>query len=184
MPQQFLPFIAPGATVISKIVSVFCEDETWTYFHGGYPIFYHKADDKKMFRLLSAQLVVSGSCRQVDIIKTFGVSKNSVIRSTNKLREGGSEAFFQPRKGRRRGTVLTPEVLKRAQKLLDQRYSRRDISKELNVPYDTLRKAINQGRLHEHKSLATPGTTKSSRNTFRTLDLQLKTLSRLSPNIT
>ncbi len=41
-----------------------------------------------MFRFITAQLVVSGACRQVDIISCFGVSKNSVLRSVNKLRNG------------------------------------------------------------------------------------------------
>jgi hypothetical protein len=47
--------------------------------------------------------------------------------------------------------VLTPEVLEKAQASLDQGQSRRDIAQELHVPPDTLRKAINDGRLREPK---------------------------------
>jgi len=105
-----------------------------------------------MFRFITSQLVVSGSCRQVDIIKTFGVSKSSVIRSINRLQEEGAEAIFRPRKRRRGGTKLTPEVVKLAQLLLDQGRSRTETAQEVGVKRDTLRKAIGDGRLHEPSS--------------------------------
>ena len=45
--------------------------------------------------------------------------------------------------------VLTPEVIVKAQGLLDEGYCRGDVCKELKVKYDTLRKAIAAGRLPE-----------------------------------
>ena len=150
------------------MISVKCEDDVWTYYHGGHPIYLHRADDTKMFRFITSQLVVTGSCRQVDIIKSFGVSKNSVIRSVNKLRNEGAEAFFKPRKGRRKGTIFTPTVLKKAQSLLDQGLSRQDTAEELGVKVDTLRKAIGDNRLHEPvlylPSSSDRATSKSSRD--------------------
>lgn len=161
--QLILPCIPLGATEINNKVGVFCEDDRWTYFFGGHPIFSHRSDDLRMFRIVTAQLIESGGCRQVDIIRTFGVSKSSVIRSVNKLRQGGVEAFFKPRAVRYGGTVLTGQVLKKAQSLLDEQYSRVDIAGKLGVKYDTLRKAINDGRLKESKPELTL-TTKSFRN--------------------
>lgn len=64
-----------------------------------------------MFRVVTAQLIESGGCRQVDILRTFGVPKSSVIRSVTKLRQGGVEAFFKPRAVSSGGTVLTQQVL-------------------------------------------------------------------------
>jgi hypothetical protein len=81
----------------------------------------------------------------------------------NKLRKDGAEAFFVQRPGRRGGKVLTSKVLEKAKGLLDQGYTRSDVSQELNVKYDTLRKAINDGRLLEPKHTET-AITKSSRN--------------------
>ncbi len=112
-------------------------------------------------------MVESGGCRQVDIIRTFGVSKSSVIRSVNKLRQEGVEAFFKPRAVRYGGTVLTPQVLSHAQSLLDEEYSRTEVANNLCVKYDTLRKAINDGRLKESK-IQRKLTTKSSRTTVDT----------------
>lgn len=48
--------------------------------------------------------------------------------------------------------------------MLDEHYSRTDVANKLRVKYDTLRKAINDGRLKESKTHRTV-TTKSFRNT-------------------
>jgi hypothetical protein len=162
--QTILPLIPFGASKINDIVSVYREECRWTYFMSMYPIYSHDADDLKMFRMVTAQLIESGACRQVDILNTFGVPKSSVVRSQNKLRQGGTEAFFKPRQGRKGGSVLNPTVLERAQGLLNQGYSKRDTADELNVITDTLRKAINDGRLSEPALKQVPATTKSSRN--------------------
>ena len=92
MPQQILPLIPRGATQINGLVSVWRDNETWTYFYATHPIYSHKKNDQRMFRLVTSQLIDSGACRQIDIIETFGISKSSVIRSLNKLRSGGAEA--------------------------------------------------------------------------------------------
>ena len=163
MPQQILPLIPRGATKINGLISVWRDAEIWTYFLGTYPIYSHRKTDQRMFRLITSQLIDSGACRQVDVIRTFGVSKSSVIRSLNKLRSGGPEAFFVQRRGRRGGKVLTSAMLEKAQRLLDQGYTRSDAAQELSVNYDTFRKAIDDGRLIEPKYFQA-AITKSSRN--------------------
>ena len=163
MPQQILPLIPRGATQINGLISVWRDEETWTYFYGAHPIYSHRKSDRRMFRLVTSQLIDSGACRQVDIRTTFGVSKSSVIRSLNKLRSGGAEGFFVQRRGRRGGKVFTSEMLEKAQALLEQGYTRNEAVQELGVKHDTFRKAINDGRLIESRSKE-PVITKSSRN--------------------
>lgn len=102
-----------------------------------------------MFRVISSQLIDSGSCTQAEIIHGFGVSKSSVARSIRCYREEGVEAFFQPRGGRRGGKILNQEVLAVAQRLLDEGHSRGEVAAELDVKPDTLRKAIADARLCE-----------------------------------
>jgi len=161
--QLLLPFISPGVTQINPWVSVWADDGRWTYFLGAFPIYSHRVDDQRMFRMTIAQLIESGTCRQTEVIIAFGVSKSSVIRAQNKLRKGGVEAFFIDRRGRKCGTVLTPKVLVKAQSFLDEGLPRREITEELGVKYDTFRKAINDGRLKEKERLE-PTTNKSIRS--------------------
>ena len=162
MPQQILPLIPYGSTPINNLVSVYRDDSRWIYSIGLYPIYSHESKNLRMFRLFTSQLIESGACRQVEIINTFGVSKSSVIRGVNKLRADGPEAFFRERRGCRKGGVLTPPVLKKAQDLLDKGYTRNDTAEEISVRYDTLRKAINDGRLKENRTYDAP-VSKSSR---------------------
>jgi Transposase protein len=148
IPQALLPLIADGATRVSDLISVIRENSQWVYFCGAQPVFHHAERDVASFRMFTAQLICQGACRQVDIVRAFGVSKNSVIRSVDRYRTGGVKAFYAPRPTRR-ASVLTPEVTVQAQQLLGAGWSRREVADHLHLKVDTLRKAIQQGRLTE-----------------------------------
>ncbi len=79
-------------------------------------------------------------------MRAFGVSKNSVVRSINTYRAAGVKAFYAPRPTRG-ASVLTPQVKAQAQQLLGVGWSPREVAEHLNLKRDTLRKAIQQGRL-------------------------------------
>jgi hypothetical protein len=100
------------------------------------------------FGMFTAQLICQGACRQVDVLRAFGVSKTSVIRSVNKYRAGGVNAFYSPCAARS-DSVMTPEITLRAQQLLGGGWSRKDVAEQLGLKPDTLRKAIQHGRLVE-----------------------------------
>ena len=141
-----MPLIADGATRISDSISVVRENGQWIYFCGVQPVFQHAESDRRGFRMFTAQLICQGACRLTDIVRAFGVSKNSVIRNVNKYRAGGVGAFYTPRTPRG-ASVITPEVAAQAQQLLAAGLSPREVAKELGLKLDTLRKAIQQGRL-------------------------------------
>ena len=63
MLQIILPLIPHGATPINSVVSVWRDDDRWAYFHGTHPIYSHKADDRRMFRLATSQLIDAGACK-------------------------------------------------------------------------------------------------------------------------
>ena len=148
MPQAWLPLIPSGATLINDVLSVFKKDGKWFYFCGVNPIFFHHENDRRSFRMFTAQLVCQGMCKQAEVVRAFGVSKNSVNRSVKKYRNEGPSAFFALRKGHQ-GSVLTDEVKALAQELLNQGKTKHEVAEELGVKYDTLRKAVSQGRLSE-----------------------------------
>ena len=96
--------------------------------------------------MFTAQLVCRGGCKPVEIERAFGVSKNSVSRSVKKYQEKGAEAFFQPRKGRG-GGVITKEVKTHIETLFATGKDKHEVAEELGIKYDTLRKAVSQGRV-------------------------------------
>ena len=73
MPQALLPLVPAGATAINDFFSVVREDGQWAYFLGVRPVFQHGEDDQHSFRMFTAQLICQGSCRQSEIVRTFGV---------------------------------------------------------------------------------------------------------------
>lgn len=147
--QSIIPFIPAGATKINDIVTLVRDGEEYSYYVGLWPIYKHKANDDNHFRLISAQLIDSGTCRQCELVKAFAVSRKKLNRAKKQLKERGIASFFSKRSGRKGGTVLTPDKLKQAQQLLDHRESRCEVASRLNIRPDTLRKAINDGRLSE-----------------------------------
>jgi transposase len=151
MPQKLLPIIPQGSIPINNLINVVREDNQWIYFCGIQPIFLHADDDLKSFRMFTAQLCCQGGCTQAQIIRIFGISKNSVLRAIAKYHQEGINGFYRQRRGHD-GRVITAEVKDRAQRLLDLGHNRKEVSKELGLKYDTLRKAINQGRLREETS--------------------------------
>jgi hypothetical protein len=76
----------------------------------------------------------------------FGVSKSSVIRSVNKYRREGIQGFYQ-RRLTRGAPVITPEVVQQAEQLFLQGLSKAEVARRLAIPYDALRKAVDQGRV-------------------------------------
>ncbi len=161
--QLILPLIPSGATEINHHVCVWRSEDRWTYFLGDHPIYSHHPSDQQLFRLFTSMLIDTGACRQIEIITTFGVSKSSADRAVKLLRAEGTEGFFKKRKVRYGGTVLTAVKLEKAQQLLQQQCDRHEVAAELDVPYDTLRKAISAGRLVVPAPPET-ATTKSSRD--------------------
>lgn len=125
------------------------------YFNDYGPVQVHDVDDLRTFRLATSQFHDLGLVTQAEIVRTFGVSKKSVLRSVKLFREKGAAGFFVAR--RTRGpAVLTPPVLERAQELLNQGVKVPVVAAKLGLKRDTLRKAVRAGRLqkppHEGKS--------------------------------
>ena len=133
--------------MINDIVCVENIKGTWTYSVYLWPIYTHEQSRRAQFRYAVSSLINAGLCQQAQIARTFGVDRKMLGRAQKQLRERGAESFFQKRPGRSGGTILSDERLARAQQLLNDGLSRAEISAELQIKSDTLRKALNDGRL-------------------------------------
>ena len=153
MPQTLLPIFAEESTLINAVLSFEKRAGTVWYFHACMPVFSHEEADYRSFNMFTSQLVEMGQCTQMDIVRAFGVSPISVKRHVKRFRAGGPGAFFGGRKAKR-PTVWTPQVLNRAQELLNQGQPRNAVADLLGIKKDTLYRAIHSGRLVEHKKKA------------------------------
>lgn len=149
MPQLTLPIFPEESTPINFAVAVEKRDGIVYYFHGLLPVFSHKESDVKSFRMFTSQLVANGSCKQVDIIRAFGVPPISVKRSVKLYRDKGPSGFYEKKESPKSPRVLTPEMLKKAQALLDEGMKQNEVAETLGIKRDTFRKAVNSGKLIE-----------------------------------
>ncbi len=162
--QPTLALKPQGATSINEQVCVVPENGEWVYYISMCPVYWHAESDDDHFRLVIAQLIVSGACRHHEIVAAFGLTKNRVCRAVRQLRERGIKSFFEKRATRKGGTRLTAGKLSQAQTFLNRGMSRQDVAEDLQVKKDTLRKAINDGRLEEPEEQVKISSTLSERS--------------------
>ena len=152
MPQMQLPVFCDGVTAITNDVGYQKTENTVVYFYGTMPVFSHALEDLDSFRMIVSQLYVNGSVPQSVLAKAFQIKPLALKRWVKKYREEGPGSFFKSRKGGSRARVLTAEVLEKVQARLDTGYTISEISKELTLSYDVLRKAVADGRLSKPDS--------------------------------
>lgn len=149
--DELLPLIPYGATEISDVISVVNQNDTWTYFHGGLPVFRHDANDKKAFKMITSSFIDQGLCRNVDIQNSFNVSKSGIIRNCKKFKKDGPAAFYNPIKRSGNASVLTKEKIIEIEELFELGLKRSEAAKETGIKHCTISKAIQQGRIIEKK---------------------------------
>jgi transposase-like protein len=148
--QKLLPLFSTDVTLINSLIGFSKRDNQVYYFNGQMPLFFHAEDDMESFKMFMAQLYVQGNVKQSEINRVFKLNAINMKRWVQKFKEGGPGAFYKKESSSkaRRNSVLTEEVIKKVQSLLDEGYGVSKIGKELNLKADTLRKAISSGKLH------------------------------------
>lgn len=142
-----LPVFYDGVTAITNDVGYQKTEDTVVYFYGTLPVFSHAVDDLNSFRMIVSQLYINGSVAQSKLAQVFQIKPLALKRWVKRYREEGPGTFFKSRKGGSKARVLTAEVLEKVQGRLNEGYTISEISKELNISYDVLRKAVGDGRL-------------------------------------
>jgi len=154
MKEVPLPLVPEGSTPINEKINVLRENGYWIYSLFLFPVYSHAEADGNSFRFIIASLVNTGLCRVCEIASAFGIGKQKVLRAVRQLKERGPASFFLPRNRRCGGTILTAVKLIRIQQELNRGATRGEIAEKFNIKRDTLRKAINDGRLEEPRPAA------------------------------
>jgi len=149
MPKAHLPVFAKGLIYINPSLSYEKQDGNITYFNGMMPVFTHDENDLNTFRMITSQFYINGNVTQSEICQTFGLPAITVKRAVKKYREEGVSGFYKPRKTRVGGTILTTEILGKAQELLNQHKEVTEIAGILDIKRNTLNKAVLDKRLHK-----------------------------------
>jgi hypothetical protein len=147
MPQLQLPIFPAGVTEINGEIAVQKEAGRVCYIHGHLPVFQHEEQDVRSFRMFTSQMIVSGTVKPKEIVKTFGVPMITVKRYMKVYRDQGAMGFYEVKPRHSSASVLKAEVLEQAQQLLDEGRSVPEVAEAVQVLANTLHKAIRAGRL-------------------------------------
>lgn len=154
MPQLQLPLFPVEVTEINPRVAVEAKDGRVCYIHGHLPIFQHEEKDVWSFRMFTSQMIVNGTAKPKEIVRTFRVPMGTVKRYMKVYRDHGAKGFYEPKPRHSSASVLKGEVLERAQQCLDQGQNVPEVAKQLNVLGNTIHKAIRAGRLRQPQKKA------------------------------
>jgi Mor family transcriptional regulator len=154
MPELQLPLFPVGVTEINPRVAVEAKDGRVCYIHGHLPIFQHEEKDVWSFRMFTSQMIVNGTAKPKEIVRTFRVPMGTVKRYMKVYRDHGAKGFYEPKPRHSSASVLKGEVLERAQQCLDQGQNVPEVAKQLNVLGNTIHKAIRAGRLRQPQKKA------------------------------
>ena len=147
MPQLLLQGFPEGAIRIGAMLSVLKKAGRVTYFVGQDSYFSHPEQDRNSQRYAIASLIANGHVRPSEVERSdLGIAHRTLMNWTAQLAARGADSFFGPR-GRRGGTVMTPEKAAECARLLDEGSTIADAARLAGVGESTLRKAAKSGRV-------------------------------------
>ncbi len=147
MAQLLLPLFPPDTTLITPVLGVRQQDGLVIYLLSGMPIYSHETNELHKFRFTTSNFLLQGLCKNVDIVRIFHVSTDSVRRWKKRLSEEGEDAFFKEENRHGRSHKLLPDKLDRIQLELDKGRSVNSIAKDENISEGSIRYSISLGRL-------------------------------------
>lgn len=149
--QLLLPIFPRETKLITPTSGVFEKDEFVYYLHSGMPKSTHHKNNLKSFRFTTSRFIDLGLCRQSDIIRTFGVSEDSIRKSLQLYRNKGEEGFFGAGQRQRICHKLVPDRLERTPKMLDNGMSNLSIARKEKISEGTIRYTLQTGNLKKTK---------------------------------
>ncbi len=145
--QMQLPIFPVNTRMLSSTWGVFEKDNFVYYLHNGSPVHVHDKNDINTYRYVTASLIVNHSCRATDLSRVFGVGVRNFERYAQRLRDLGTESFFNPTDERGKCYKMTPDKIKDAQKHLDNACSNKQTAKTIGVNEATIRYHLKKGTL-------------------------------------
>ncbi len=145
--QMQLPLFPPETKMLSDTWGVFEKDNMVYYIHSGQPVHIHSKSDIPTFRYIMAVLVNNHNCSIGQLSEVFGVNRKNIERYAQRLRDGGTEAFFNPVDNRGKCYKVSAQMLTQIQDLINAGVSQLRIAKQLNISESAIRYHLRIGNL-------------------------------------
>ncbi len=155
MLQLHLPPFPSDAKAVSSELAVLLDDTRLVVFNASGEIYTCARDDREGMRLAAAMFTSLGLAKPAALARALEMHPSTVLRSRQRLDEGGVAAVKSQKRGPKGPSKLTDEVCARAQRCLDQGWSVRRVAEEIGLVEGTVRHAIKRGLLSRPAGVGT-----------------------------
>ncbi len=145
--QMQLPFFPASTKLVNPTLGFYESEGLVQYLHLGSPIFCHQKDDLSSYRYVCGNLIYNKLCTVSELSRALGVNKRNIERYAQSVRENGPGHFFQKEDRRGQCHKMTPEILEKAQGLLNSGMSQLKTGRELGVSESSIRYHLRKGTL-------------------------------------
>lgn len=151
--QHRMPFLPSEAEQVSVHLAVTRDDGHLTFVNASGPIFTCREDDEGSLRFAAAMLTEPslGLATPTEVAQVLGRHRSRVHEYRKRYQEGGAEVLEVQRRGPRGASKLKEDRVARAQTLMNEGQSNRQVAGSVGVSEGTIRKAIKEGRLSRPK---------------------------------
>lgn len=146
MLSSFLPLLPPGAIELSARLAIHEDGNRLVFFNAGGPIYSCTRDDRTAVRLGALTMLAQGLVGVTVLANALGLHRTTLFRDAKKFEREGIAGLLKPA-GPTGPHVFTPDVVERAQRLLDSGESIRSTAKSVGVSNTGLQHAIARGLL-------------------------------------
>lgn len=149
-----LPLLPHGAREISDSLAILDDGVSIVFFNAAGPIYSCRSDDRTGIRLGAVTVLKQGLAGPSAVAEALSLHRTTLFRDVRKHDEYGVTGLLEKRRGPKGPHALTPDVTRRAQKLLERGDSIRATALSVGLSERGLRHAIQRGLLVPRSSAA------------------------------
>lgn len=160
-----LDLLPPDAVTVGDSLAIHRDDERIVFFNAAGPIFTCHQEDRVSIRVAAVTVLEHGWATKSDLANALGLHRSTLHRDQCKFRESGVEGLTEKRRGPKQAHTLTPELIRKAQKLLDRGVSIRKTAAAIGMSNRGLQHGIARGLVRKpsnEKSETTPAVVESA----------------------
>jgi DNA-binding MarR family transcriptional regulator len=140
-----LTLLPPDAQQIGDSLAIHMEEDRIVFSNAAGPIFSCRAEDRASIRVAAVTIVQNGWAKQSAVAKALSLHRSTISRDLGRFESCGVEGLVEKRRGPKKPHTLTPQVRRKAQKLLDEGASIRATAADIGMSDRGLRHAIERG---------------------------------------
>ncbi len=145
--QPALLLLPAHARQLGSNLAMVREKQRVTFFNASGPLYSCAENDRDGIHLAAAMLVDLRLAKPTVLADALGLHRSTIFKSVTRLRQQGTEGVRRKKRGPRGPHKLHGAVRARAQRLLDDGVSNRQVARKLGISEGAIRHALRNGWL-------------------------------------